>query len=197
MRIKTLHISLSLGLLCVIDIDLSAQVPDGQQQVKAAIVSIQQRIWDLTNPLEPFHCKQFVSIRKSISDDTGKQIVMLIKNGQLTTTQSEVGVGLLTGLSEAHYWNITSALLTTNTPEEILLSVINMPMPYGPCFANAYTNEMYKTMLSTLKSNSGSTRIKDSLDFILSGEAAKTYQDYLKHPDRYGYSPIQNDANVQ
>jgi hypothetical protein len=167
------------------------QQATNQWDIKFEIVSIQGKIGDLTDSMEPFRCKEFVLLRKSMSTEAGKQIVLLIKDHQLTTLQSEIGLCLLSGLAETNYWETTKPLLSTNTSEEVLYNILGMPMPYGPCFANAYTNEKYRAVLMQLKADTTSKMIKMSLDFILSGEAANTYRDYLKHPARYGYAPAQ------
>jgi hypothetical protein len=196
MRIMTYWLFLALGLIFP-NINISGQQLTGQQEVKAAIISIQKEIVDLTNPRDAFNCKQFVSLRQSISAETGKQIVLLIKDNQLTDNQSQIGICLLAGLPETNYWEATAVLLSTNTPEDILYNVLGMPLICGSGFANAYTNETYKVTLLRLKmdfaskTDSVSKGIESILNSILSGEAAKIYRDYLKHPERYGYSPIQ------
>lgn len=172
----------------------------GQQQsmsheeVKAAIISMQKKIVNLTYSLEPFNCKEFVSLRKQISKDTGEQVVRLIKDRQLTEVQSDIGICLLTGLDETNYWAVTASLLSTNTPDEALGDIINPTLPYGPGFANAYTNENYKILLERLKANTTSKLIRTKLELIVSGESAKIYRDFVKHPERYNYSKAQVDS---
>ena len=199
MRITICCLLLALGLI-FLNINMPGQQLTSQQEVKAAIISIQKEVVDLTNPRDAFDNKQFVSLRKSISRETGKQIVLLIKDHQLTDNQSQIGICLVAGLAETNYWEATAVLLSTNTPEDILYNVLGMPLICGSGFANAYTNETYKVILLRLKMDFASKTdaiskgIENILDSILSGEAAKIYRDYLKHPDQYGYPVIQGSA---
>jgi hypothetical protein len=191
-KVATLYLRLALGLIFLSGQVIFGQQLQNQEDVKAAIISIQKQIVDLTNPLEPFDCREFIMLRKSIHKKTCRQIVRMIKNGELTTTQSEIAIGILTGLPEADYCEVTSVLLSPKIPGEILHSVLDMPLPYGPCYANSYNDEIYRSMLLKLKTNKAtSNEVKLILSSILSGEAAKTYKNYLKHPDQYGYPPIQ------
>jgi hypothetical protein len=151
--------------------------------IKQAIVSIQERIVDLTNPLDPLYDKQFVSLRKSMSENNAKQIVELIRHGNLTTTQADIGALLLSGLKEQTYWVVTEPLLTTNTDEQILEDILSPPFPYGPGYANTYKIEYFRKRLVLLKTE----RPDSTFDLILSGYDSKTYADYLKHPHAYGY----------
>lgn len=160
--------------------------------IKEIIVSIQKEIVDLTNPLEPLHCKQFLTIRKSMSESTAQQIVQLIRQGDLTLTQADIGVLLLSGLKEQTYWVVTEPLLTTNTENDVLDDLLSPPFPYGPGYANTYRIEFIKKRLLQLKEQRlGNTNsisyLNDIIDFTLSGENSKAYADYLKHPDAYGY----------
>ena len=152
-------------------------------QIKDVIVSIQMRIVDLTDALEPLHDAQFVVTRKAMTEKTARQIVKLIRQGNLTTTQADIGVLLLSGLKEQTYWVVTNPLLTTNTESEVLDDVLGPPFPYGPGYANTYQIKWFQKRLLQLKAQ----RPDDNLDLILSGEDSKTYADYLKNPHAYGY----------
>lgn len=127
MKIATVFLLLTFGFILLPEKNLFGQQATNQLEINAAIISIQEKIVDLTNPQEPFNSKEFVSLRKSISKETGRQIVRLIKDIALTTTQSEIGIGLLSGLPETDYWVTTAVLLSPRTPEQILDSVLTMP----------------------------------------------------------------------
>jgi len=152
-------------------------------QIKSIIVSIQKEIVDLTDPVEPLYDAQFVATRKAMTEGTARQIVKLIHQGDLTTTQAEIGVLLLSSLKQQTYWVVTEPLLTTNTEEEVLDTVVSPPFPFGPGYANTYKIEYFKERLLQLKTQ----RPDDNLDLILSGEDSRGYSDYLKHPHAYGY----------
>lgn len=177
----------TLYLLCGCDLVQCGQSTDNDP-VKNTILSIQKEVVDLTAPVEPLYCKTFLTARKSMSKETAEQIIKLIQHGDLTVTQSEIGVLLLSGLPERVYWKSTEQLLTTTTPEGILETILNQPLPYGPSYANAYKEEKYSKILLELKNDKNCSReLKPILDLILSGKASKIYEDYLKHPDKYGY----------
>jgi len=95
----------------------------------------------------------------------------------------EIGVLLLSSLKQQTYWVVTEPLLTTNTEEEVLDTVVSPPFPFGPGYANTYKIEYFKERLLQLKTQ----RPDDNLDLILSGEDSRGYSDYLKHPHAYGY----------
>ena len=65
MRITICCLLLALGLI-FLNINMPGQQLTSQQEVKAAIISIQKEVVDLTNPRDAFDNKQFVSLRKSI-----------------------------------------------------------------------------------------------------------------------------------
>jgi hypothetical protein len=156
-------------------------------QIKQAIVSMQGRIVDLTDPLQPLYDEQFVSLRKSMSEKTARQVVELIRHGNLTATQADIGALLLSGLKEQTYWVVTESLLTTNTDEQILEDILSPPFPYGPGYANTYKIEYFRKRLLLLKTESPGSHFDSTFDLILSGEDSKDYADYLKHPHDYGY----------
>jgi hypothetical protein len=151
--------------------------------IKEVIISIQERIVDLTDPVEPLYNAKFLATRKAMTEQTARQIVELIRQGVLTNTQADIGVLLLSGLKEQTYWIVAEPLLTTNTDQGILDTVLSPPFPYGPGYANAYKIQWYKDRLLRLKAQ----RPDFNFDFILSGKDAKSYADFLKHPDKYGY----------
>ena len=175
-----------LCLLCSVNPFCSAQTTN-EAQIKGVIISIQKDITDLTDPLEPLYDVQFVATRKAMTEQTAQQIVQLIRQGVLTNTQADIGVLLLSGLREQTYWVVTVPLLTTNMDEEVLDTLLDPPFPYGPGYANVYKIEFVKKRLLQLKDESRHDNGTPDFDFILSGEDAKAYADYLKHPDRYGY----------
>jgi hypothetical protein len=156
-------IAAMLCLLCINPV-CGAQTTN-DVQIKEVIVSIQKQIVDLTNPLEPMFNAKFTAARNAMTEQTARQIVELIRQGVLTNTEADLGVLLLSGLKEQTYWVVTE------------------PFPYGPGYANTYKIEWYKNRLLQLKAQKPNT----DFDFILSGEDAKSYADYLKHPDKYGY----------
>src|SRR5262249_50840316 len=121
-----------------------ALAEDADAQMKATITSIEKVVVDLTNPLELLQCREFLRVRKSLSKDGASTIVKLISGGNLSTTQSLIGVHLLSGLDEKSYWDVTEPLLSPKTPKIILKSVLIQPFPYGPGFANAFQNKIYQ-----------------------------------------------------
>jgi hypothetical protein len=166
----------------------NADEPVSRDQVKATLISIERAVVDLTNPLEPLHHKEFVSFRKSMSLSIAKTIVGLIQAGELNVTQSHIGIHALSGLPEATYWAVTSEMLSSKTKEEILSNVLLQPLPYGPSYANAYENNEYRKALLKLREDIAVGKaIKAQVELILEGKAAKIYEEYRKHPDRYGY----------
>jgi hypothetical protein len=174
-------IAAMLCLLCINPV-CGAQTTN-DVQIKEVIVSIQKQIVDLTNPLEPMFNAKFTAARNAMTEQTARQIVELIRQGVLTNTEADLGVLLLSGLKEQTYWVVTEPLLTTNTDWEVMGTLLCPPFPYGPGYANTYKIEWYKNRLLQLKAQKPNT----DFDFILSGEDAKSYADYLKHPDKYGY----------
>jgi hypothetical protein len=178
----------SIGLLFIL-LSLNAvrtaygEDQTNQDKVKAEIISIQKQVVDLTNPLEPLFDKQFVAMRKSMSVGTAKKIVELIESGSLAPMQSDIAVLLLSGLDQQIYWHFTESLLSTNIDGDTLDDLLSPPFPYGPGYANAFRFKEYKDKLLALKEK----RPDQNLDLILSGEASRTYLDYLKHPEKYGY----------
>ena len=185
-----------LCILCSANLVCADQSTNSDQiKIKNTIVAIQNQVEDLTDPLEPLFCKEFVAARKSMSRNTAVQIVKLIRQRALTTVQSDIGVLLLSGLNERTYWVVTEQLLTTNTEDEVLDSILNPPLPYGPGYANSFKVQVFYKKLHALEAAAQcGPSAKVDLNMILSGEASRIYADYLKHPDRYGYrSP--NDYN--
>lgn len=167
-----------------------AEAQTNQDEVKDKIIAIQTQVVDLTNPLEPLFNKQFLAMRKSMSIRTARKIVELIKAGSLTQTQSDIGVLLLSGLDQRLYWHFTAVLLTTNTDEEALDTMLNPPLPYGPGYANSCQYDAYRKKLLALKAAAQlGPAVMNDLNLILSGEASSIYGDYLKHPDKYNYPP--------
>jgi hypothetical protein len=159
-------------------------------QIKGTIISIQDQIVDLTNPLEPLFCKEFFEARKSMSRTTALQIVELIRQRKLNQTQSDIGVLLLSGLNERTYWVVTEKLLATNTDDEVLHDLLSPPFPYGPAYANSYkVPALYKKLLALKATGQCGPCAAFDLNSIVIGEDATDYADYLKHPDRYGYPP--------
>lgn len=61
------------------------------------------------------------------------------------------------------------------------------PLPYGSGYANAYDLKEYRDRLVDLNRELPNSDYKPDLEFILSGGAAKSYADYIKHPHKYGY----------
>lgn len=170
--------------LCVLgNISLAPGAQTNDVPIKGIIISIQQDVGDLTARLDPLHVKQFVDARKTMSQKTAKEIVGLIRRGELTTTQADIGIYLLSGLKEQTYWVVTQPLLTTNTENEVFDTVLNPPFPYGPGYAHTYKIEFIRKRLLQLKEQ----RPDYNLDLILSGENSRDYADYLKHPDAHGY----------
>jgi hypothetical protein len=157
-------------------------------QIKEVIASIQTQITDLTDSLEPLYNAKFLATRNAMTEPTARQIVELIRQGVLTNnTQADIGVLLLSGLKEQTYWVVTEPLLTTNTDEEVMGTLLCPPFPYGPGYANTYKIAWYKNRLLRLRDESHHDNGTPDFDFILSGEDAKSYADYLKHPHKYGY----------
>jgi hypothetical protein len=185
------HISISIAVaLCLACSGEPAQEGKtmDKESIKSTILSIQKQIVDLTNPVEPFNCKEFVIIRKSMSRNTAERIVQLIEHGELTTAQSEIGVLLLSGLPENINWQTTSPLVNISTHEDVISALLLPPLPYGPGYANSYTNEAYVQKLRELRGDRRcGTELKRILDLILNGNASSIYSNYLKHPDQYGY----------
>lgn len=166
----------------------SADQTTNSDQIKNTIVSIQNQIVDLTNPLEPLFCKEFVAARKSMTRTTALQIVEFIRQGKLKRVQSDIGVLLLSGLKERTYWVVTEQLLTTNTDDEVLGCLLDPPFPYGPGYANSdKVKALCKKLLALNATGQSGPSTKSALESILNGEDSRDYADYLKHPDRYGY----------
>lgn len=189
--------SFILLLLLVVIRPACGENQTNRDDVKAEIIVIQEQVVDLTNPLEPLFNKQFLKMRKSMSASTARKIVGLIEKGDLTPTQSDIAVLLLSNLDQQIYWHVTQELLTTNTDNEALDTLLIPPLPYGPGYANSYKYEFYYKKLLALKAiRQWGCAVKSDLDLVLSGEASCIYADYLKHPDKYGYrSPDQYMGN--
>jgi hypothetical protein len=55
------------ALSILFQVGIAGDQTTNSDQIKNTIVSIQNQVVDLTNPLEPFFCKEFVATRKSMS----------------------------------------------------------------------------------------------------------------------------------
>jgi len=181
---------ISILMLCLIYSSNPAQCSElmDTNLIKSEILSVQKEVVDLTNPVEPLNSKTFLAIRKAMSEAIAGQIIEMVRQEDLTNTQAEIGVLLLSKLPEETYFRITEQLITTNTEEGILDLLLMPPLPYGPGYANAYKNDKYKNRLAEIRDNTKcGQELKATLDLILSGKASHIYADYLKHPDQYGY----------
>jgi len=185
-KVMKRHVTI-VALLCLLGHSnpVRAQQATNEAQIKDVIVSIQNDIVDLTDPLEPLHNAQFVAMRKGMTEKNAREIVQLIRRGILTNTQADIGVLLLSGLKERTYWVVTIPLLTTNIDAYALQDVLDPPFPYGPGYADTYKIEWFKKRLLVLEGRD--TEIAPEIELILSGEDSRDYADYLKHPGKYGY----------
>jgi hypothetical protein len=186
---KTYTTAIAISSILCANFVLAGQ-PTNSNQIKNTIISIQYQVTDLTDPLLPFFCKDFIAARNSMSMSNAVQIVELIRQGNLSPVQSDIGVLLLSGLDEHTYWVVTEQLLNTNTDESVLDDLLGPPMPYGPGYANAYKNgALYKKLAGLKAAREWGSAVEADLNLILSGEASGIYTDYLKHPAKYGYRP--------
>jgi hypothetical protein len=157
------------------------------RQIKESIVTIDKEVVDYTESTVLLRNDQFLSVRKSLSDENAKSIVELIQKRALTLGQSFVGIGLLSGLPEERYWKIAAPLLSTETNYMILSDILMSALPYGPGFANSIKDKTYRDLLGRLKQESKDEKIKNILDLILSGKASKAYQRFTRNPEAFRF----------
>jgi hypothetical protein len=161
---------------------------NAMQEVKAAILSIQQSVMDLTDTTVLLRLKDFTSLRNTLTKPAATNIVRLVQEKQLTLDQAEIGVYLIAGFPEEDYWAVTAPLLSPETDQNLLARVLACPLPYGPGYCNALRSDVRKRQLEALRADPRlSGRVRDIIDFVLSGDAAKAYKDFRKDPEKFGY----------
>jgi hypothetical protein len=179
------HVKISaIGMLCLIHTVRA----DDFEKLTNKIQDVQIQIQDLTNPLELLQSKTFIKLRTDLTTNEAVAIIQSIKSGAMRPESAIIGLHVVSKFSDAQYWDLTSDLLTTNTPNPVLLAVLYQKFPFGSTYANAHTNSATIKQLGALKrADSVATEVKVVIQNILDGTLARAYRDYRKRPKDFGY----------